>query len=274
MASIDQIRASDGSGNANVATVQSSRSPLASTIIVDTVVGINATFMGSMGTPHTFVDPITSEEITVISEATVVDFSGHVDGSNLEIDDIAPGYTDLGSEVGDIVIIRPTTQWGDNVADVLDVSHDDDGGLKDDIVDTPQIADGAVEADQLGAGAATPAKRSGGFKIGTFTVSATGAQSVTGVGFTPKFIAIYNSDGANTLAIFSLTIYDGTTTRSIGLEASTAAANSYANTNFSVEDRTNTTIIAGTMTSLDTDGFTFNITTKTTNRNFVYVAYG
>lgn len=129
MASIEQIKASDGSGNASVATVQSSRSSGASTIIVDTVLSINDSFMGSMGTPHTFIDPITSEEITVISEATAVDFSGHVDGSNLEIDDIAPGYTDAGSEVGDIVIIRPTTQWSDNLAEVLEESHNDDGTL-------------------------------------------------------------------------------------------------------------------------------------------------
>lgn len=131
MASIEQIRASDGSGNASVATVQSTRAGGASTIIVDTVLGINPTgFAGTMGTPHTFTDPITSETITVISEATAVDFIGHVDGSNLEIDTIAPGYVDGGSEVGDIIIIRPTTQWGDNVADVLDVSHEDDGKLK------------------------------------------------------------------------------------------------------------------------------------------------
>lgn len=129
MASIDQIRASDGGGNANVATVQSSRSPGSSTIIVDTVLNIGDKFMGSMGTPHTFTDPVTSEVITVISEATAVDFSGHVDGANLEIDDIAPGYTDLGSDVGDIIIIRPTTQYADNVADVLDASHDDDGTI-------------------------------------------------------------------------------------------------------------------------------------------------
>lgn len=129
MASIDRIRSSDGSENASMATVQSTRAPAASTIVVDTVAGIPDNFMGSMGTPHTFTDPITSEVITVISEATAVDFSGHVDGSNLEIDDIAPGYADGGSEIGDIVIIRPTTQWGDNVADVLDVSHDDDGTL-------------------------------------------------------------------------------------------------------------------------------------------------
>lgn len=130
MASIEQIKGSDGSGNANLATVQSTRAPLASTIIVDTVLGINpAGFAGTMGTPHTFTDPITSETITVISEATAVDFTGHVDGSNLEIDDIAPGYTDAGSEVGDIVIIRPTTQYADNVAEVLEESHNDDGTL-------------------------------------------------------------------------------------------------------------------------------------------------
>lgn len=130
MASIEQIKGSDGSGNANTATVQSSRSPGASTIIVDTVLGINpAGFAGSMGTPHTFIDPETSEEITVISEATAVDFTGHVDGSNLEIDDIAPGYSDDGSEIGDIIIIRPTTQYADNLAEVLEASHNDDGSL-------------------------------------------------------------------------------------------------------------------------------------------------
>lgn len=120
MASIENIKGSDGTGNANVATVQSSRSGGASTIVVDTVQDINpAGFMGTMGTPHTFADPVTSEIITVISEATAVDFSGHVDGSNLEIDDIAPGYVDDGSSVGDIVIIRPTTQWANEVAEVL-----------------------------------------------------------------------------------------------------------------------------------------------------------
>lgn len=128
MASIEQIKGSDGSGNANLATVQSTRAPLASTIIVDTVLGINpAGFAGTMGTPHTFTDPVTSETITVISEATAVDFTGHIDGVNLEIDAIAPGYTDGGSEVGDIIIIRPTTQYADNLATVLETTLNDDG---------------------------------------------------------------------------------------------------------------------------------------------------
>lgn len=130
MASIQKIKGSDGSGNANVATIQSTRSSGATTIDVDTALGINpGGFAGSMGTPHTFTDPITSETITVISDATAVDFTGHVDGANLEIDTIAPGYTDAGSAVGDIVVIRPTTQYADNLAAVLDVAFEDDGKL-------------------------------------------------------------------------------------------------------------------------------------------------
>lgn len=128
MASIEKIKGSNGLGNANVATVQSLRSPGASTIIVDTVLDINpAGFTGTMGTPHTFTDPVTSETITIISEATAVDFAGHVTSGHLEIDAIAPGYTDGGSAVGDIVVIRPTSQWADNVAAVLAAAHNDDG---------------------------------------------------------------------------------------------------------------------------------------------------
>jgi microcystin-dependent protein len=141
MTSIQQIKGSDGTGNANVATVQSTRAPAATTIVVDTVLGINPTgFAASMGTPHTFTDPITSETITVISEATCVDFTGHVDGANLVIDTIAPGYTDAGSAVSDIVIIRPTTQYADNIADVLEVAHEDDGKLQPDApINSPQL---------------------------------------------------------------------------------------------------------------------------------------
>lgn len=137
--SINALKASDGSGNASVATVSNTRAPLATTIQVDTVQGINNHFFGTMGTPHTFTDPVTGETITVISEATAVDFRGHVDGSNLEIDEIAPGYTDAGSSVGDIVIIRPTTQWGDQVAEVLEVSHNDDGTFKNDSISDQQM---------------------------------------------------------------------------------------------------------------------------------------
>lgn len=138
--SINLIKASDGTGNAATATVQSPRSPGATTLSVDTVENIPATFIGTMGTPHTFTDPITSEVITVISEASAVDFVGHVSSTHLEIDTIAPGYTDGGSEVDDIIIIKPTTTWANNLADVLDVSLNDDGTLKTGIVSNSKLA--------------------------------------------------------------------------------------------------------------------------------------
>lgn len=134
--SIKRIRGSDGAGNASVMTVQADRAALSTTIIVDTVLNVPDEFIGTWGTPHTFQDPITGEEITVISEASAVDFRGHVDGGNIEIDQVSPGYTDNGNSVGDIIIIKPTTDWSNNVANILDVSMNDDGTLKA-VVDNP-----------------------------------------------------------------------------------------------------------------------------------------
>lgn len=130
MPSINLIKSSDGTGNAAVATVQTTRAPGASTILVDTVDNINSTFMGTMGTPHTFVDPITAETITVISDATARDFTGSVVSTHLEITAMAPGNTDIGSAAGDVIIIKPTTDWANNIADTLAVAHNDDGTLK------------------------------------------------------------------------------------------------------------------------------------------------
>lgn len=191
MASIENIKASDGSGNADLATVQSSRSIGATTIDVDTVAGINpAGFMGSMGTPHTFTDPITSETITVISEATCVDFAGHVDGSNLEIDTIAPGYADLGSAVGDIIIIRPTTQYGNNLATILGVSLANDGSVR---ATSPKVITGINDTNGNELFKVTPTASA----VNEFTVtnaatanapilSATGSDTDVGITITPK----------------------------------------------------------------------------------------
>lgn len=130
MASIKLLQASDGTGNASTATVTMVRTAGSSTIHVDTVENIPDFFNGTMGTPHTFTDPVTGETITVISEATAVDFQGHPDSGNIEIDTIADGYTDLGSAVGDIVVIKPTTQWAEELVGVLQKAHNDDGSLK------------------------------------------------------------------------------------------------------------------------------------------------
>lgn len=136
MQSIALIPASDGTTNASLMTVQTIRASGATAIAVNTVAGVPTKFYASMGTPHTFTDPVTSETITVISDATAVDFAGHVDTGQLIIDAIAPGYTDTnGSKVGDIVIIRPVTEWANNIHNVLNQSHNDDGSLKTNSLD-------------------------------------------------------------------------------------------------------------------------------------------
>lgn len=119
MNSLAYIPASDGAANASLMTVTNVRSGGATTIQVNTVANVPAKFYASYGTPHTFTDPVTGETITVISEATAVDFAGRVDGSNIEIDEIAPGYTDNGNEVGDIIVIRPVTEWANNLHNVI-----------------------------------------------------------------------------------------------------------------------------------------------------------
>lgn len=221
MASIKRIRASDGTGSASAATVTASRSPGATTLQVNTVDNIPAYFSGAMGTPHTFTDPVTSETITVISEATCVEFQGHVSSTNLEIDSIDSGFTDLGSSVGDVVIIKPTTGWANNVADILDVSHDDDGTLKTGAVTTAKIADDAVTAAKLD-WASTGAN--GGIwweELGRTTLGSAGdtitVSSLPARKYLEVFIYAYPTGGTISLAL----TFNGDTGSNYAIRAST-----------------------------------------------------
>lgn len=291
MASIDLIKASDGSGNAVTANITAPRSPGATTLTVDSVTGIPSKFIGSMGTPHVFVDPVTSETLTVISEASAVDFAGHVDGSNLEIDTIAPGYTDTGSLVDDIVVIRPTTQWGDNLAAVLAASHDDDGTLKDGAVDsssvmgtgvvgTTNIANAAVTTGTLAPSAVTPDKRSGGFKVGTIvgsTLGTTGNKSITGVGFTPRLVRFTVLPSASTT---SSNYGSGAMTSSSQYYAAITSTGSGRTRNSSttacigwIGDTVSTPVLLANYVSMDADGFTINVTTASSAFDVAYEAY-
>lgn len=130
MQSLLYVKASDGAANASLMTVTTLRSPGATTILTNTVSNAPVYFYGSMGTPHTFTDPVTGETITVISEATAKDFAGQIVSGHVEIIAMAPGYTDAGSAVGDIIIIRPVTEWANNIFNVLNQAHQDNGALK------------------------------------------------------------------------------------------------------------------------------------------------
>lgn len=240
--SIAKLKASDGTGNAAVATVQTIRSALATTIIVDTTQGFPTSFYATMGTPHTFVDPVTSEEITVISDATAVDFSGHISGGNLEIDAIAPGYTDGGSLVGDIVVVRPTTQYADNLNSALTQSLNDDGTLKNNAVTTAVITDAnvttakiaasAVDSTKVAAGAAVQLvyNETGALATGTTTIPAddTIPQSTEGDQYLSQTITPKSATDILVIEVVALLTSSAATVDLIGALFQDSTANALA----------------------------------------------
>lgn len=110
MSDYDYLPASDGSGDASLMHVMSNRIVGATTIVVDTVVGVPAKFIGTSGTllASGFLDP-----------ATITNFKGHVSGGNLIIDAFESGSTDVGNTSGQVVIVKPNTGWANRVASFI-----------------------------------------------------------------------------------------------------------------------------------------------------------
>lgn len=140
MASIDLIRASNGSGDAVKATVTNAR------VISSTTIQVDAT----TNWPSKFIATVGSVDGTgAFVPATVTVFDGILSGGNIEITSFAPGYTDIGNTPGQIVVLKPTTAWANEVADTLAVAHSDNGSLKTNSVTTTAITDGAVVAGKI-----------------------------------------------------------------------------------------------------------------------------
>lgn len=128
--SINLIRANNGVNLASSPTVTTIRSPGSTTISVNTVTGLPSSFIAEMGTPNLTTG--------LISNGVV--FKGHVSSSSIVIDSIAAGYTDNGSAVNDVIVLKPTSAWANNIADTLSVSHNDDGTLNSTAVGTVKTA--------------------------------------------------------------------------------------------------------------------------------------
>lgn len=120
---IDYIRGSDGSGEAVRATVTSARSVSATTLQVDAVTNYPDKFIATTG--------VLNEETGYLDPETLTIFYAELDGANIEILDFAPGYSDIGNAVGDVVVLKPTTPWADNIADLLALVLSPAGALND-----------------------------------------------------------------------------------------------------------------------------------------------
>lgn len=104
----EYLAASSGLGEPVLAVVAADRSIGTSIINVDNVLNWPSKFVATSGT----VDATTGS----LDRDTVSVFFGHLSGSYIIIDEFAPGYSDIGNTENQVVVLKPTTTWADNVS--------------------------------------------------------------------------------------------------------------------------------------------------------------
>lgn len=109
----EYINASNGNGPAVIAIVTSERPVGSLTLIVDSVLNWPHRGIATSGTP--IYDE--SNNLTDIIDPTV--FRYHLDGSIIEIDSIVAGYHDIGNAQDQVVLLKPTTEWADEVSRIV-----------------------------------------------------------------------------------------------------------------------------------------------------------
>lgn len=168
-----QLSVSDGTGEAVMANIETDRAPTATTLDVDSVDNWPNKFIGCTGTKNAnnYIDP-----------STMTVFYGHLDAGDIIIDGFAPGYTDNGNTAGQVVIVKPTTYWADEIVRLAKVAHENDGTLKNTALDSFLKPGDVVRMDFVASGGvvAQSAGLTGTFSDIVFYISGL-RQSATGV---------------------------------------------------------------------------------------------
>ena len=135
----------------------------------------------------------------------------------------------------------------------------------------------AIAGSKLADGSVTPEKRSGGFAAGTLDVTSTGAKSITGLSFAPKFLVLKGAaTSVTTQAISATGNFDGTnlqcfTTTSSG---TFGASRNYDDRFSMVFDSSGISTYADVRTFvLTSDGFTYSCVTANAGATMAYEAY-
>lgn len=155
-------------------------------------------------------------------------------------------------------------------------------------ISTAKLAsDAGIIAGMIAADAVTPAKRSGGFFIGSTSITSTGNKVITGVGFTPKLICFLMStegavaSGANAgISIGFATSSSSratvaTTTRNAnGGVGETLTSKAFTISTITAGGGSRSVNVEGDLVSMDSDGFTINVSTYNGTKTLVYVCFG
>lgn len=133
---LSQLGASSGSGEAVRGLVTILRSPGATVITPNSMVNYPSEFVITTG-------PLLANG--TLDPAMVLVARAHSSGTTIVIDELAPGYVDNGSAVGDVVVIKPTTWWADTILDALTTILKDDKTFKDNVISTEAMFADAVD---------------------------------------------------------------------------------------------------------------------------------
>ncbi len=106
----DYLKASDGTGEAALATIQTNRSVVATVIEVDTLDNWPDEFIVVTGT---------LDANGYITPASMTQMLAHQDSGDIIIDGFVPGYTDVGNTADQVAIIKQNTYWADRVVERL-----------------------------------------------------------------------------------------------------------------------------------------------------------
>lgn len=118
---LNYAKASDANGEAVAGSVTAKRAVDSTTLKVDSVLNWPSYFIATTGV-------VQSDDTLDPTSATV--FKGHLSGSDIIIDSFSPGYTDVGNSVDDVVLIKPNTPWANEIVNVIEVAHNEDGTPK------------------------------------------------------------------------------------------------------------------------------------------------
>lgn len=124
---LQHLRASDGTGEAVLAHIQTVRNPGSTVLDLDNVDNWNTKAVIITGTPaaNGFVSPVGMKVMY-----------GHLSAGDFIIDGYAPGYSDAGNTTAEVAIIKMTTSWADTLVDILKIAHNDDGTIKNNAITT------------------------------------------------------------------------------------------------------------------------------------------
>lgn len=131
-------KASDGTGYVHITTVKTARTVATMTLECYDLSKASTTTPVFFMTYKKVVDPVT-EEVTISNQTSWKALVNIATNTFTDMQ-VAPGYTDVGNEVGDFVEFMPTSFWEDSLVDGLLVAHNQDGTHKTNMTLTTNAA--------------------------------------------------------------------------------------------------------------------------------------